>query len=86
MYEIIWNSDAKAELKLIFRQSEDPDGLITTLALLQKELRTVPLLAGFGRESSVHRMHYQRPLFIEYEVIEDDKRVIVLSVLEYHGN
>jgi hypothetical protein len=86
MYEIIWKQIAKAELRTIFLNAANPAEIAETLSALQSRLRETPLLAGFSRGSSVHRMDFELPLLVEYYVIEDDKRVEVLSVLDYHGS
>lgn len=47
---------------------------------IERELRRQPLDVGESRTSSVNRTYFDRPLGVEYEVIEDDKRVRVLRV------
>lgn len=45
---------------------------------IELELVRRPLDLGESRSSSVHRTYSDRPLGVEFEVIEDDKRVRVL--------
>ena len=46
-------------------------------AILEKQLGYEPLRLGESRESSVHLWVFLPPVGIDFEVIEDDKRVIV---------
>jgi hypothetical protein len=52
------------------------EGSVSTRSILSSD----PLHVGESRESSVNRMAFEPPLAIEYEVIEDDKKVRVLAV------
>ena len=45
-----------------------------------RQLRVNPLHFGESRQSSVRRIAIEPPLGIEFEVIEDDKKVRVLGV------
>jgi len=39
-----------------------------------------PLHYGKPLDSSIHRLAHEDPLYVDFEVIEDDKRVIVYGV------
>jgi hypothetical protein len=47
---------------------------------LEQELGRRPLELGESRGTSVVRIAYHSPLGIEYEVVEDDKKVRVFRV------
>jgi hypothetical protein len=67
-------------LATIWLASSERDAVTRAAALIDRELERHPLTFGESRESSVHRVAFIHPIGIEYEIIEDDKKVIVQGV------
>ncbi len=67
-------------LARIWIASADRTSVTVAAASLETALALQPLKIGESRSSSVHRVAYEHPLGIEYEVVEDDKKVIVQGV------
>ena len=76
-YHVEWTAAAEQHLAAIYLAAPDPAVVTAAMAWLDNGLLYRPLLMGRPRGSSVHRMAVRGPIGIEYEVIEDDKRVIV---------
>jgi hypothetical protein len=79
MYEIGWQNEALRQLAIIILATRNPN-LVTLLDGMLRELEVTPLSTGLARESSVHRMSMYDPLTLDYEVIEDDKKVVILNI------
>lgn len=80
MYTVTWTRTAKKELGEVMTSSNLDTALLEAFGLFRKEVATRPLKIGKERSSSVHRIVFINSLAVEYEVIEDDKRVIIHSV------
>ena len=80
MYNVFWKPIAEQELAAIWLKSTDR--LSITVAATQADtlLALIPLEIGESRTSTVHRIAFCLPLGVEYEVVEDDKIVIVQGV------
>jgi hypothetical protein len=79
-YRVILVPSAEQELALAWLASNDRNAVTRAAHLLEQQLQTDPLHAGESRQSSVSRVAFESPLAIEFEVIEDDKKVRVLGV------
>jgi hypothetical protein len=79
-YEVHWNAWAEAELAAIWLAAADRVAVTRAAAWLDDHLGRSPLQLGESRTSSVYRLAFRSPLGLEFEVIEDDKRVIVQAV------
>jgi len=79
-YEVFWGPIAESMLAEIWLDAPNRGFATQTAADLERKLAQDPLHLGESRASSVQRIVYQPPLGIEFEVIEDDKRVIVQGV------
>jgi hypothetical protein len=79
-YQVIWQTIAEEELASIWLASADRNAVSTAAAWFDSRLSRLPLNLGESRDSSVHRIACRPPLGIEFEIIEDDKRVIVQGV------
>ncbi len=79
-YQVIWQNIAEEELAAIWLASPDRNTVSSAAAWFDSRLSRLPLSLGESRDSSVHRIAYHPPIGIEFEVIEDDKRVIVQGV------
>lgn len=58
----------------------DPNAVADASHRIEQVLRRRPLYVGESRSSSVNRTYFDHPLGVDYEVIEDDKRVRILRV------
>ena len=81
-YQVIWQLIAEDELAAIWLAAADRQAVTAVAAWFDSQLSRVPLLLGESRDSSVHRVAYRAPIGNEFEVIEDDKRVIVQGVFD----
>ena len=79
-YQILWGPIAEQLLAAIWLASSDRNSIAHAAAWFDVQLATNPLSLGESRSSSVHRVAFHGPIGIEFEVIEDDKRVIVRAV------
>ena len=79
-YDVVWGPRAEAMLADIWLAAEDRAAVSSASAWLDAQLARSPLMLGESRESSVRRVAYYRPIGIEFEVVEDDKRVVVQGV------
>jgi hypothetical protein len=79
-YTVIWEPPAENNLADVWLAA--PDQLAVTQAAhrLDMALAQHPFAIGIARNSSVNRTATDFPLGIDYEIIEDDKKVRVLRV------
>ena len=80
MYTVIWQKVAENELAELWLAASDRRAVTRAASTIDAALSVRPLRLGESRASSVQRIVYQAPLGIEFEVVEDDKRVIVQGV------
>jgi hypothetical protein len=81
-YQVDWNAQALNDLNDIWLDSPDRNAVTRASAELDAALTANPLRMGVPLESSVHRLAFRPPLAIEYDVIEDDRKVKVRAVYE----
>jgi plasmid stabilization system protein ParE len=79
-YVIEWAQPAEAELASIWMAAADQVAVTRAVADLERRLGSHPLRCGKPRTASVNRADFEHPLGIDFTVIEDDKKVIVLAV------
>lgn len=79
-YEVYWDARAEADLATVWLGAADRVAVTRAASWFDEHLARSPLKLGESRASSVHRLAFYSPLGIEFEVIEDDKRVIVQAV------
>ena len=79
-YEVVWGPRAEGMLATAWLDAFDQIAVTEAAASLDSQLAHDPLRLGESRTSSVHRVAYFPPLGVEFEVVEDDKRVIVQGV------
>jgi hypothetical protein len=58
----------------------DQTAVTEAITWIETRLSRDPLRLGESRESSVHRVVFRPPVGMEYEVVEDDKLVLVHGV------
>jgi plasmid stabilization system protein ParE len=81
-YVVLWPKGATNDLTEIWLDSADRQQVTDASDEIDRLLKRHPLRVGQPMESSVQRRLVLPPLGVHYEVIEDDKRVIVLAVFE----
>ncbi len=79
-YEVIWGPLAEGQLAAVWLAATNRRAVTAAAAEVDRGLARDPLRAGEARESSVRRVVVVPPLGVAFEVIEDDKRVIVQGV------
>jgi plasmid stabilization system protein ParE len=79
-YELIWAMTAEQQLAEVWLTGADRRAITAAANWLEERMAMAPLRLGQPGTSSVQRVAFRDPLGIEFEVIEDDKRVIVLAV------
>lgn len=79
-YSVEWLAQAEDDLAATWLAATDQNAVTAAADWLDRRLRRDPLKFGKPRRSSVHREGYYPPLGIEFEVIGDDKRVLVQAV------
>ena len=78
-YDVVWGPRAERMLANVWLDAMDRNA-VAAAAWLDSRLSRKPLTLGESRDSSVHRVAYRGSIGIEFEVVEDDKRVIVQGV------
>ncbi|QDU23164.1 hypothetical protein [Urbifossiella limnaea] len=79
-YAVVWAPTAERQLAAVWTAAADRAAVTAASAWLDKRLASDPLRFGRPIDSSVHRSGSFDGLGVEFEVIEDDKRVIVHGV------
>jgi hypothetical protein len=79
-YEVVWTVNAENHLAAIWNDAANRNAITVAAHVIEQELAMHPLDIGDRRTSSVHRVIFRPPLAAEYEVIQDDNRVIVQAV------
>ncbi len=79
-YLVEWTPDAENDLAALWTTAEDQRAVTEASEWLDSHLTFNPLQFGEPWTSSVHRIAVRDPIGVEFEVIEDDKRVIVHGV------
>ena len=79
-YAVVWPERVTDDLMSIWSLATDASAVAASTDRIDYYLTCAPLSFGESRESSLHRVAYLAPLGVEYEVVEDDKRVVVLRV------
>jgi plasmid stabilization system protein ParE len=79
-YRVVWGPRAEDLLAAVWLAAADRNRVSQAVATLDRLLARAPLELGESRASSVQRVAFEPPIGIEFEVVEDDKRVIVQGV------
>lgn len=79
-HAVDWTEDALDELAAVWTAAADRGAVTAASHRLDQDLARDPYAVGFPRNSSVNRTATGYPLGIDYEIIEDDKKVRVLRV------
>ena len=79
-YTVTWLAMAEQDLATVWLAEPDRTAVALAAHRFDDRLGDDPLRFGESRRSSVHRVGFDPPLGVEFEVIEDDKKVIVQAV------
>jgi hypothetical protein len=79
-YSVEWAPRAEHLLAAVWLAARNRNAITISAAWLDAILANTPLRFGSPIDSSIHRVGLHGALGIEFEVIEDDKRVIVHGV------
>jgi len=79
-YEVVWDANSEDELASAWLAFPDRNAVVRAADWLDRHLAADPLHLGTARSSSINRVAFRTPLGIEFEVVEDDKKVIVRGV------
>ena len=79
-YRVEWTAEAENDLAAIWNAAADQAAVTTTSEWLDRQLARDPLNFGEQWASPTHRIAARDPIGVEYEVIEDDKLVLVHGV------
>jgi hypothetical protein len=79
-YRVDWTEEAENDLAALWIAAPDRNAVTRASHWLDRRLLRAPLNFGEPWASSVHRIATRNPSGIEFEVIEDDKRVLVHGV------
>jgi hypothetical protein len=79
-YRVDWTLAAENDLAALWNAADDRHAVTSACEWLDEHLERDPLRFGEFWASSVHRIAVCDPIGVEFEVIEDDKRVIVHGV------
>jgi hypothetical protein len=79
-YAMDWAEDALDELAAVWTAAADRTAVTRAAHRLEQALARHPFAVGRPRNASVNRTATEFPLGIDYEIIEDDKKVRILRV------
>ena len=79
-YRVVWPKETLDELAAAWLAAADRDAVTAASHEIDQALGQDPYACGFRRNSSVNRTLVDYPLGVEYEIIEDDKKVHVVRV------
>jgi hypothetical protein len=78
-WQLKWKPQALRELASLYNNSADKNLITQTIHRMEETLRRNPTAYGESRKG-LQRMAFEKPLCINFEVIPDDEKVIVISV------
>jgi hypothetical protein len=79
-YTVDWSEAALDELAAVWTAAVDQAAVTASSHNLDQNLARDPYAVGFARNAPVNRTATDWPLGIDYEIVEDDKKVRVLRV------
>lgn len=79
-YEVVWTPNAESDLAEAWLDAVDRSAVSRAAEAIDRALSRSPLAVGTAQTSSVDRIALARPIAVTFQVVEDDKRVIVQSV------
>ncbi len=79
-YRVVWHPRADNDLAVVWLAATDRTAVTLAAAELEKRLTSEPQRFGESRRSQAERVGFQSPLGVYFEIIEDDKKVVVRHV------
>lgn len=79
MFEVIWSDEGEQRLAAVWLASKDRNAVTTATDEVDNVLIHFPISAGEPSYDTV-RIFTHPPLAVEFEVIEEERKVFVLSV------
>ncbi len=79
-YSVHWTDDALDELATVWTAASDRNAVTAASHRLEQDLMREPFTRGIRRDSSINRTATDLPLGVDYEIIEDDKKVRIVRV------
>jgi hypothetical protein len=79
-YTVEWIPPAEDELTALWTTAPDQAMVTAVVQRLEQLLSLDPYRVGESRQSSVSRVVLAPPVGLSFDIIEDDKKVLVLSV------
>lgn len=83
-YQVIWQPVAEDELAAIWLAAADRNAVSEAAVWFDSRLSRQPMTLGESRDASVHRIAYRGSIGIEFEIVEDEKRVVVQGVFSWN--
>jgi len=80
-WTVIWQRSAELGLAAIWNEAKNKSMVTQAAHQLEQALSRNPMTFGESR-AGLQRMAFEKPLCINFEVIPDDHKVIVISVRE----
>lgn len=78
-YRVFWSPEAERMFKRLHSAASDPTALVTASRNIDAQLRSDPYEFGESRQANV-RIGFERPLAVQFEVLDDVRTVIVFDV------
>lgn len=79
-YSVFWTPGTEEELAAIWLAAADRIAVTQASHRLDQDLARDPYALGFARNESMNRTAIDLPLGMDYEIVEDDKKVRILRV------
>ena len=79
IFTVAWVAEAVDELADLWLVAADRDRVTAAAGTIDRNLRQDPQTQGESRDGNV-RILFEHPLGVDFEIIEDDRIVFVLSV------
>jgi len=81
MYELVWTEDAQQRLAAVWVASDNRNGVTRATDEIDNTLERFPANAGECLFDTVRELE-EPPLSVEFEVMEEEKKVVVMNVWE----
>ena len=78
-FTVLWTPSAEKDLAAVWMAADDRDAVTSAAATIDALLRENPQALGESREESL-RITFVAPLGVDFEVLDEDRIVYVLSV------
>ena len=80
-HTVVWRRDAEAELATAWLVARDRRAFTAAVEELEQALSRDPHRLGESRRSPLRRVVFLAPLGLLFDIIPDDRKVMVLAVL-----